>query len=115
MPLAMCADGLDLIFQLGDPPPDFSPVDFELRFTRPAQPHAGGTTTSCSTAHLARKVAPLAGEPGKPVLVLRQLHLQSAFSRPRMLREDIQDERRPIDDLNVFSECLFEFALVAWG
>jgi len=39
---------------------------------------------------------------------LRQFHLQLALSRARALREDVQNERRPIEDLAL--ENLFEVA-----
>ena len=40
----------------------------------------------------------LTGEPGQAVLELRELDLETAFPRARPLGEDVEDERRAVDD-----------------
>jgi len=55
-------------------------------------------------------VAPLASEPRQEVLVLRELDLEAAFARPGAPGEDVEDERRAVEDLGL--EGVFEVALL---
>jgi hypothetical protein len=43
-------------------------------------------------------VLPHAPHARKVVLELRELDLQLALGAPRMLREDVEDQLRPVDD-----------------
>jgi hypothetical protein len=43
---------------------------------------------------------PPATQPGQHVLELGQLHLCLALAAPRVLGEDVQDQRGPVDDLD---------------
>ena len=58
-------------------------------------------------------MGPHPGQPGHAVLKLRQLDLQSPFVRLGALREDIENQRRAVDDLDV--EHFFEIALLRRG
>src|SRR6185369_14353860 len=71
---------------------DAAAVDLELRLT--------GTARADAAAE-AREVGPLSGEAGREILELGELDLQLALEAPRPLREDVEDERAPIDDLAV--------------
>ena len=55
---------------------------------------------------------PHAAQAGQQVLVLGQTHLQATFLAGGMQREDVQDERRAVDDLHVASDGLFEVRLL---
>jgi hypothetical protein len=46
-------------------------------------------------------VTPLSGQPGKEILVLGKLHLQTPLMRAGAFREDIQYQRYPVDDLDI--------------
>jgi hypothetical protein len=58
-------------------------------------------------------VRPHARESGQSILKLRQFDLQTSFRRPRVLRENVQDQRCSIQDSNV--EDLFEIPELRWG
>jgi len=55
-------------------------------------------------------VAPLAGESRQEVLVLRQLHLEAALAGLGTFGEDVEDEGRAVEDLDV--EGVFQMALL---
>ena len=56
------------------------------------------------------EVRPLADEPRQQVGELRELDLQLALARARALGEDVEDQRRPVDDLD--AEHLGDVALL---
>ena len=56
------------------------------------------------------EVRPLAAQARQDVLVLRQLDLQPALPRPRVLREDVEDQRGAVEHLHV--QRLLEVALL---
>ena len=70
---------------------------------------AGATETDAADA-LSRQVGPHPGQTWQPVLQLSQLHLQAALVRLRPAGKDIEDEGRPVDDLDV--EDLLQVALL---
>ena len=74
---------LQLLLQPGDPLPDMPPVGFQLGF-------AGAT--GADTAALSGQVLAHAGKPGQQVLILGQLHLQSAFLGLGTLGKNIQNQ-----------------------
>src|SRR5262245_38024676 len=92
---------LELPRELHHPPADDSPVGFELRLARSARADA-------ATQPL--EVAPLADEARQQVCELRQLDLQLPLGRARTLREDVQDQRGTVDDLD--AERLGDVALL---
>ena len=51
---------------------------------------------------------PHAAKAGVEILVLRKAHLQPALFRRGMECEDVEDERRTIDDLDALIDGLFE-------
>ena len=56
---------------------------------------------------------PHASEARQAVLVLRQFDLQRALFRPRVLRENVEDERSTVEHLDVIAaERLFNLALL---
>jgi hypothetical protein len=58
-------------------------------------------------------VLPFAYEPWQQISMLGQFDLQLAFAGSRLVRKDVQDERRTVDDLHV--EFLFKRALLSGG
>src|SRR5690606_41952964 len=102
--------GRDLAPQLGDPLVDAPAVRLQLRLT--------GTTQTDTTGGAARPAACLPGQRLTPttqarqqVLQLGQLDLRLALPGPRVLGEDVQDERDPVDDLDL--ELLLQLAQLA--
>jgi hypothetical protein len=77
------------------------PVDLELRLAGPAR---------SDPAPEARQVGPLPCEAREEILELRELDLHLALEAPRALREDVEDERAPVDDLA--RERLLQVALL---
>ena len=49
------------------------------------------------------QMAPLARQARQEVLGLGQLHLEGPFPAPGVAREDIEDQRRAVDDLDVLT------------
>jgi hypothetical protein len=68
-------------------------VSFQLRFTF--------TAAHANPAFLPRQVAPESGQSRQQVLQLRELNLQLAFFGAGALGENIQDQRRPIENLAI--------------
>jgi hypothetical protein len=80
------------LVDLPDAPPDHAPVGLELRLTGSPRP---------DTASEALEVGPLPDQPRQEIRELRQLDLELALARPRPLREDVEDQRGPIDDPHI--------------
>ena len=66
------------------------PIDFQLRFARTARADA---------AALPREVAPHPRQARQQILQLRELDLQTAFTTPRALRENIENELGAVEHL----------------
>ena len=79
-------------------------VGLELLFARAAQADA---------AFLALEVGPASDQAGELMFDLGELDLQFAFCALRAQREDVEDERRAVDDAAV--ECALEIALLGAG
>ena len=62
---------------------------------------------------LARQMRPGAGQSRQSILVLGQLHLQSALARMRVARKDVQYQGCTIQDLDVLSQFLLQLALLS--
>src|SRR5690606_38649741 len=86
--------------QLGDLARHFAPVDFKLCFTGTAQTDSGCRTFA---ATLSRKMSPLARKAWQTVFVLGEFDLKRALPRLRVLGKNVEDQRRAIDDLDVFN------------
>ena len=84
---------LQVLAQLGDPPPDVLAVHLELGL-------AGAAAGTDATAHPAHRLAP-ASEARQQVVQLRELHLRLALAAPRVQREDVEDQRGPVDHLDL--------------
>ena len=82
-------DALKLFFKAQYAVLDVPPFIFELAFSRPAR---------ADPSHLLRIGAPSPGQARQHIGKLRQLHLKSSFACLGALRENIQDQPRPIDD-----------------
>ena len=76
-------------------------VDLELRFTRTAGADARTLLAELETA---------AAQAREPVAELRELDLHRTFLTRRVLGEDVEDQRDPIDDVD--REHLLEIALL---
>ena len=72
-----------------DAPLDVPAVRLQLRLTGTAGADAGAES---------REARALTGEPGQAVLQLGEFDLETAFSRACPLGEDVEDERRAVDD-----------------
>ena len=113
MAIAVLADLVQLVFELYDFLFDFAAVNLKLGFAGSSKTHATHRTSSTSSAAcLPGKMRPGTGQPGEPVAILRQLHLQHPLTCAGMLRENIQNQRRPIDDLLSMPQFFFKFPLV---
>ncbi len=84
-----------------DAPAGKPPVGLELRL-----PRAACTDTAAEPL----QVLPHAAHARQVVLELRELHLQLALGRDRVLRENVQVQLCPVDDARI--ECVFEVALL---
>ncbi len=78
-----------------------APVGFEFGFA--------GTAGADAAAQPGHRRA-VAGQPRQQIVQLRQLHLQLAFSRAGAARENIQDQLRPVEHLDV--QRFFQIALL---
>ena len=88
---ASCASVLDVAAELRDPPADVLAVDLHLRLAGAAGPDAA--------AEPAHRLAPSA-ETGQEVVELRELDLRLALAAAGVQREDVEDQRRPVDHLD---------------
>src|SRR5208337_3617710 len=87
-----------VLFQAGDAGPQPAPVRFQLGLAGTA---GADTAAGHPAARLpGERLAP-AAEPGQHVLQLSQLHLGLAFAAAGVLGEDVQDQRGPVDDLDL--------------
>src|SRR6185503_9443209 len=75
--------------ELADPPASEPPVRLELRLAGAPRP---------DSASKALEVLPQAAHPREVVLELGQLDLELALGARRVLREDVEDQLRPVDD-----------------
>ena len=82
---------LELPADLYDLSADHPPVGLELSLTGSA---------GADAAAEALEVGPLADQPRQEICELRQLDLELALARARALGEDVEDQRRPVDDLD---------------
>jgi hypothetical protein len=71
------------------------------------------TATHADTAFLPGQVAPETRQPRQQMLQLRQFNLQFALFCPRPLRENIKDQRSPVEDFAV--EHPFQIAALGRG
>jgi len=83
-------DGQKGFFQMGDAFAYSAPVNLQFCLSG-----ASPSDTSCKTRH----GSAFAGESGKEILELGQLHLNFAFSTPSPLGKDVENELRPVYDL----------------
>ena len=89
---------LDLLLQGRDALAQQPAVHLQLPLPGPAKPHTA--VAAAAAAALPLEVGPELGEPRQAVHVQGQLHLQLPLARARVLREDVEDERRAVDDLD---------------
>ncbi len=98
--LAMTVDFGQLALDERDSLAGFSAVNFELGFAR--------TTNADSADRLTREVGPHPGQARQPVLELSEFNLKTSLVRLGAASEDIENQRRAINDLGV--ELLFQIA-----
>jgi hypothetical protein len=101
MELAVGTHVLQFFLELVFLPAQQTPVDLDLLLALTALLHA---------ALLPGEVSPLACQARQVVLDLRQLDLQTSFSRVRTLAEDNQNQGCPIEDLRL--ECSLQRAML---
>ena len=101
----------DLAAQPGDPRPDPAPVSLDLRLARAAGADAAGPARPAAGLP-GQRLAP-AAQPGQQVLQLGELDLRLALLAAGVLGEDVQDQRGPVDDLDL--DRAFQAAQLARG
>src|SRR5207248_73494 len=101
---AALAGLFEVTLELRDAALDAPAVDLELRLTGPTRSDGGSSSAAASSATAARTTD--AGERFTPaaqsrqsIRELRELDLLLAFDRSGTLREDVEDQDRPVDDL----------------
>src|SRR3984893_388383 len=94
-------EALEAVLELRDPAQDSTAVDLELGLAGTPGADAGSLLTQGETT---------AAQAREPVPELRELDLHHAFLTARVLGEDVEDERDPVDD--VAGEQLLEVALL---
>ena len=110
----MGADLLQILLKVRYALADLAAIHLELCLTATTKTDAAGAARSAATAAgLAGEVRPLAGEAGKPVFKLSELNLQHPFRCVRMLGEDIEDERSPVEHQDLVVERLLKLPLMA--
>ena len=103
----MFRDFPDLFFEDRNPFSDFPFIDFKLRFARAAKSNAArGAGTPGRAAALPFEMAPCMRQARKAVFMLCQFNLQPAFMRLRVLSEDIENQRGPVDDAERIPQTL---------
>src|SRR5262249_47195018 len=100
----------DVSPQLGDPGPDPAPVRLDLGLARTPGPDA--TAAGHPATGLPGQRFTPAAQSRQHVLHLRQLDLGLAFLALGVLSEDVQDQRGPVDDLDLHDA--FQLPQLAW-
>jgi hypothetical protein len=101
----------DVLLQPGDTRPQPPPVGLDLGLARTAGADAAAAGHPAAGLP-GQRLAP-AAQPGQHVLQLGQLDLGLALPAARMLGEDVQDQRGPVDDLDLHHA--FQVAQLARG
>src|SRR4051812_15148305 len=101
----MGVDVTKLALDVDDPFAELAAVALELGLTRAAQTDAADA--------LPGEVGPESGQPRQAVFELRQLDLEAPLVSRRAAGEDVEDERRAVDDFDV--ERALEVALLGRG
>ena len=89
----------DVPLQAPDPRPQPPAVGFQLGLARAAGPDPAAARHPAAGLP-GQRLAP-AAQPGQHVLQLGQLDLRLAFAAAGVLGEDVQDQRGPVDDLDL--------------
>ncbi len=111
--LSVLADLVKLAFQMGDAPTDLSAVHLQLGFAGAAHADAARGPAGPTTG-LTGQVGPGPGQPGQTVFVLGQLHLHRALLGAGVAGEDVQDQGRAVQDLDL-AQGLLHLPLLAGG
>src|SRR5690606_11980007 len=89
--IAPAHDGFELDLDLGDAVVDEAAVDFDLRFA--------GAADEAEAAALALEMGPAPHQAAALIREMRELDLETALARARAGAEDLEDQRRAVDDL----------------
>ena len=89
---------------------DATAIELDLRLTRSARSHARAARADLTTGLATHRVTPTA-QSRQEVLELRQFDLGLALAALRVLAEDVEDDRGPVDDLDLHD--IFERAPLA--
>src|SRR5690349_9963211 len=92
--LSLLVDLLEIFLQQGDLVANDPSVSFNFPFT--------STTTRPGTASLPFKVGPHLGQPGKQILIHRQLHLCAGLRRLSAKQKDVENKKASIVDAHFF-------------
>jgi hypothetical protein len=108
------AQSIDFFPQVGDAAADIPPVDLQLGLAWAPQAHTADPPGSPGpAARLPRQVRPGTRQPRQSILVLRQLDLQGPLPAVRVLRKDVKDQRRSIEQSQLVAEGALEFTLMS--
>ena len=102
----------DLLAQLRHARVDAATVEFDLRLTGTTRAHAGTGAADLATGLAGHRLAP-AAQARQQVLELRELDLRLALAALRVLAEDVEDDGRAVDDLDLHD--VFERTPLARG
>ncbi len=89
--IAPAHDGFELDLDLGNAVVDEAAVDFDLRFA--------GAADEAEAAALALEMGPAPHQAAALIREMRELDLETALARARAGAEDLEDQRRAVDDL----------------
>src|SRR6266487_4489478 len=110
----MCTYFFQFFFEVRDALANGTLVHFQLCFTRTAQTHTPGrASTSATATSLSFQMRPLTREPRQIVFILREFHLQHAFTSMRVLSKNIENKRSAIQHADVSAQLFLQFALMA--
>ena len=90
----------DLLAELRHARVDATAVEFDLRLTGTTRTHAGARPADLATGLAGHRLAPSA-KSREQVLELRELDLRLALAALRVLAEDVEDDGRAVDDLDL--------------
>ena len=89
-----------------------SSVQLQLGFARTSQADSS-SRSSGAAAGLSGKMGPGPSQARESVLILGEFNLNDALARPCVFGEDVQNERGPVNHLDVFGHRRFQDALLS--
>ncbi len=110
----MVSDLLQFLAKVQNPAPNIPPIDLKLSLSRSAKPDTTYTSrTTTAAASLPRQVGPCSRQSRQTIFILRKLNLKRPLPGVRVLREDVENQRRAVHDSKIVAEDPLKFSLVA--